>query len=132
MTGIFDHLLTDWHDVTHRLHHHHGQPAYHRTNDNQGDHMNLTEIHQAITNFTDGIEGWTADMRGKLPEVAAKAQQFASSPIFAALDEIGAVILPPGTEQAIAALIRAAAKDVGVLPATSEQPLPAEPEQPAA
>ena len=106
---VFERL---WHEATSHLHHHGHQAA----NTNQGETVNLTEIHEGIANFVNGVEGWAEDMKGKLPDIAAKAQQFASSPIFQALDEIGAVVLPPGTEQAIAGLIRAAAKDIGAVP----------------
>ena len=101
MTGIFDELITDWHNAARLLHHHHGQPADDH-DQNQGDTMNLTELHRNLAENIGNIEGWTANLKQQLPGLAVKAAVIDQSPIVAALE---GVTLPPEAEQAVAAVI---------------------------
>jgi hypothetical protein len=63
----------------------------------------ISDIHQLVTDGIANIKGWAEDLEQKLPEVAAKAESFESSPIVQALE--GAV-LSPAVEQEIANLIK--------------------------
>ena len=102
-TPILAGLEADWHRMTERLHRHHqAVPAYDSTDTSQGENMNMTEIHKAVSDGIDGIGEWVADLKAKLPEFAARAAQIDASPIVQALE---AAVLPPAIEAEIAALI---------------------------
>jgi hypothetical protein len=128
VTRIFDELITDWHHATDRLHHHQGQPAYDQDHNQQGETMSLTSIQRAIEDGIGNIEGWAADLKTHLPEIAAKAAQIDQSPIVQALE---GVFLPPEDEAAIAAIIgRFAAAHQAAQPVAvpvTEQPAEAQP-----
>ena len=124
MTGIFDELITDWHKRARLLHHHHGQPAYDHDQD-QGDTMNLTGMHDTIAEGLGNIKGWADNLEQQLPAIAAKAAQIDQSPIVAALD---GVTLPPEAEQAVAAIIGSlAAAHAKAAAAEVQQPTEAQP-----
>jgi hypothetical protein len=121
---IFARLL---HDASEILHHHHGHPA---ATIKEGNMINLTAIHQEFTNFTAGIKSWAEDMEGKLPEMGADLGRIGGSPIVQEVLNLGDLVLPPGTEQAIAGAIRAAGAAAAALrDAQAATASPADPTQ---
>ena len=63
----------------------------------------LAELHASLTEGVGNIKGWVASLEAKLPELAARAEQYNSSLIMQSLE---GVILPPALEQDIANLIQ--------------------------